>query len=125
MSGLLVLMLVWMGQALWMRVEADKRGMQGWLWAFIGILTPPFGLFFFLFWRIRHPVRPEVAERDEVIEETSRTRKPFYTILNERQSSETDSLIPDNSPETPSIHAALEAEQRIYRTRTSSEDDRE
>jgi|GEM_PF-2058547 len=110
LSGFSVLIIVWLGQALWMRIEADKRGMWGWVWAFIGILTPPFGLFFFLFWRLRSPVRPEVSERDEVMEETSRTKRPFYEIMADKTAPPT----PEPPNQAENIKAALEAEERRY-----------
>jgi hypothetical protein len=110
-SGILVLIILWLGQGLWMRVEADKRNMAGWLWALVGILFPVVGLFFFMFWRMRYPIMPEVAERDEVIEETSRTKVPFYTILQERAK---QTPAPDDE-RTNSLKAALEAEERAYR----------
>ena len=90
MTGLLALMLAWLIQALWMMVEADKRGMQGWLWAFIGILIPPVGLFIFLFWRVRYPVRAEVAERDAVLREITERKVTYYQILLEKDRSGTE-----------------------------------
>jgi hypothetical protein len=61
---------------------------------------------------LRHPVRPEVSERDEVIEETNRTKRPFYEIMADKNSQ------PDPEPLTlnreESIKAALEAEERRY-----------
>ncbi len=114
MSGLIALMIVWIGQALWMRIEADKRGMMGWIWAFIGILVPPFGLFFFLFWRMRYPVQPEVAERDEMIEEVSRRKIPFYRIMDEKAGTAPEPP-PGEQSEQDSIRAAMEAEERRFR----------
>ncbi|NWJ44562.1 MAG: hypothetical protein HXX08_01655 [Chloroflexi bacterium] len=114
MTGLLALTLAWLIQALWMRVEADKRGMQGWLWAFIGIITPPVGLFVFLFWRVRYPVRAEVAERDAVFKEMAERKVTYYQILQEKDLAESEKpLTPEE--QQASIAAALEAESRPFR----------
>ncbi|MEI7555069.1 hypothetical protein [Candidatus Chlorohelix sp.] len=97
MTGLLALMLAWLVQAVWMMVEADKRGMQGWLWAFIGIITPPVGLVFFLFWRVRYQVLAEVAERDAIFREMAERKVTYYQILQEKDCAETEKE--ETSPE--------------------------
>jgi hypothetical protein len=113
MTGLLALTLAWLTQALWMMVEADKRGMQGWLWAFIGIITPPVGLFVFLFWRVRYPVRAEVAERDAVLKEMAERKVTYYQILQEKSRAESEKP-PTSEEQQASIETALETESHPY-----------
>ena len=94
-SGLIVLMTVWLGQAIWMQIEAEKRGMTGWVWALIGVVTPPFGLFYFLITRVRHQVLPQVAERDLILKEAAEKKLPVYQVLKEWEAGDRASYSPD------------------------------
>ncbi len=111
-AGLMALMIFWLGQALWMRVDADKRGMLGWAWALAGIVLPVVSLFVFLIIRSRHPVLEVVAERDAIIEETSRLKMPFDLVQNADETT-TETATSDDKM-SQSVKEALEAEQRRY-----------
>ncbi len=111
-AGFMAFIIFWLGLAMWMRVDADKRGMTGWVWIFIGLLTGPLGLIFYLFYRGSHPVLPVVRQRDELIAETARTHTPID------YNPELSSGIPLRSAqptESESLKAALEAEERRYK----------
>jgi hypothetical protein len=113
----LAIMVIWLGFALWMRVEADKRNMLGWAWAFGGVLLPVVSWVIFLVVRSRHPIAEEVVERDEVLEEAKRQNELFILQkpppktppVAEPAPTEGDSVTTQDS-----ITAALEAEQRRY-----------
>jgi hypothetical protein len=66
--GFLALMVFWLGLALWMRVDADKRGMIGWVWVWVGIVGGPVALFLYLIVRGTRRVLPVVSKRDDLIE---------------------------------------------------------
>jgi hypothetical protein len=113
----LAIMFIWLGFALWMRVEADKRNMLGWAWAFGGVLLPVVSWVAFIILRKRHPIVAEVIERDEVLDEAKRHNNPF--ILQKpppkNPAKPEQTLIEsDSGTSQESINAALEAEQRRY-----------
>jgi hypothetical protein len=113
-AAFFLLMFFWVGLALWMRVDADKRGITGWVWAFVGILTGPLGLIAYLLFRGNRPVLEVVHKRDEIIAANARAHAP--------RDYDPDAPVPEpeaeNEPEVPpaaNIEAALEAEQRRFR----------
>lgn len=74
-ASLLVFILFWFALIFWLRTDAEKRGLWGRLWAYVGLLTGPLGLIAYIsFWRNRHPVLPVVNERDRLLRSISRTR---------------------------------------------------
>ncbi len=114
--GFFALMSFWIGLAMWMRVDADKRGMLGWPWIYVGLLTGPLGLIGYIIFRGNRPVLPIVLQRDEIIAENMRT----HTAIDYNPDAPPDSpVLPSQelSPPPDPIQAALEAEERGYRTR--------
>ena len=108
-AGFTALIVFWLGLAMWMRVDADKRGITGWVWVFVGLITGPLGLIAYLLFRGNRPVLPVVRQRDELILKTARTHVP--ADYNPDQS------LPDATPQKPlsnELKAALEAEERPY-----------
>ena len=71
--GFLAITSFWIGLSMWMRVDADKRGLPGYLWIFVGLVTGPLGLIAYIIFRGNRPVLPVVHKRDELIAETSKT----------------------------------------------------
>ena len=67
MAGFLMMITFWVGLAMWMRVDADKRGIVGWVWTFVGLLTGPLGLVIYLLYRGNRPVLEVVHQRDLLI----------------------------------------------------------
>lgn len=56
-ASLLLFIIFWFAIIFWMRLDAEKRGMWGRLWAYVALLTGPLGLIAYVsFWRNRHPV---------------------------------------------------------------------
>ncbi len=111
-TGFLALIAFWVGLALWLRIDADKRGLPGWAWIFIGIAGGPLALFVYLVIRGNRPVLPVVLERDALLEEAARTGIP--SDFNPREGAQ---LAPEvGFEETGSgLKAALEAEERSLR----------
>ena len=107
-AGFLALMGFWLGLAMWMRVDADKRGLVGWVWIFVGLVTGPVGLIAYMLYRGSRPVLEVVKQRDQLISETSRAHMPV----------DYDPDAPPTPPEKPPaidpVKAALEAEERRY-----------
>lgn len=106
--GFFMLITFWVGLAMWMRVDADKRGIVGWVWTFIGIVTGPLGLIVYLLYRANRPVLPVVQQRDEIIAQTSQAQAAQDydpTTPDSKTTAAADEL-------SPAIKAALEAEQR-------------
>ena len=71
--GFLAITSFWIGLSMWMRVDADKRGLPGYLWIFVGLVTGPMGLIAYIIFRGNRPVLQVVHKRDELIAETSKT----------------------------------------------------
>ncbi len=71
--GFLAITSFWIGLSMWMRVDADKRGLPGYLWIFVGLVTGPLGLIAYIIFRGNRPVLDVVRKRDELIAETSKT----------------------------------------------------
>ncbi len=109
--GFMAFMLFWVGLAMWLRVDADKHGMTGWVWAFLGIIGGPAALFAYLIFRGNRPVLAIVNQRDVLIEETIRTGLP--SDYNPGQPATT--LNPGENGLSPETQAALEAEQRPFK----------
>lgn len=61
---------------MWMRVDADKRGLPGYLWIFVGLVTGPVGLIAYIIFRGNRPVLSVVQTRDELIAETHKSHQP-------------------------------------------------
>jgi hypothetical protein len=74
--GFLAITSFWIGLSMWMRVDADKRGLPGYLWIFVGLVTGPLGLIGYIIFRGNRPVLPVVHKRDELIAEISKTHHP-------------------------------------------------
>ena len=115
-AGFIALMAFWLGLAMWLRVDADKHGMIGWVWAWIGIIGGPVALFIYLFVRGTRPVLSVVSERDILIEEATRTGIPSDFNPDSPPSSSEETL-----PEQPSVlsketQAALDAEERRFKS---------
>ena len=107
-AGFLALMGFWLGLSMWMRVDADKRGLVGWVWIFVGLVTGPVGLIAYMLYRGSRPVLEVVKQRDQLISETNRAHMPV-------------DYDPDATPTPPvkppaidPVKAALEAEERRY-----------
>lgn len=82
---------------MWMMVDAQKRGLWGWIWAFVGLLTGPLGLIFYiLFWRGRYAVLPVVEVRDALIHQTSENNH-----ATDQFESKIPLVKPNGSPEMP------------------------
>ena len=112
--GFVALMAFWIGLAMWLRVDADKRGMTGWIWAFVGIIGGPVALFAYLIIRGNRPVLEVVTERDALIEEAVRTGVPSdFNPATSPVSIPAENLPSALSPET---QAALDAEERRFRS---------
>lgn len=108
--GFFMLMTFWIGLAMWMRIDADKRGLVGWIWIFVGILTGPFGLVAYLLFRANHTVLEVVNVRDELIAENARAHAPQDY---DPHAPKTESAPAEVEPAPPSaLQAALEAERR-------------
>lgn len=76
-AGFCAFILFWLSILMWMMVDSQKRGLWGWVWAFVGLLTGPVGLIaYILFWRNRYEVLPIVNQRDELIRQTSELHRP-------------------------------------------------
>ena len=54
--GITLLIVLWVGIALWLFGNANRYGLVGWMWAFIGIASGPFGLIVYLV--VRHMLHP-------------------------------------------------------------------
>ncbi|MDB5079654.1 MAG: hypothetical protein JWP00_1578 [Chloroflexi bacterium] len=81
--GFLAITSFWIGLSMWMRVDADKRGLPGYLWIFVGLVTGPLGLIAYIIFRGNRPVLPIVHTRDALIAATSKTHQPAdYTPEN-------------------------------------------
>lgn len=74
--GFLAITSFWIGLSMWMRVDADKRGLPGYLWIFVGLVTGPVGLIAYIILRGNRPVLPVVHTRDELIAETHKSHHP-------------------------------------------------
>ncbi|MEI6044428.1 MAG: hypothetical protein WCS37_08555 [Chloroflexota bacterium] len=66
-SGFSAFMVFWVGLAMWLRVDANKYGMLGWAWSFIGISGGPLALFAYLIIRGNRSVLEIVHERDALL----------------------------------------------------------
>jgi hypothetical protein len=108
-AGFLALMGFWLGLSMWMRVDADKRGLVGWVWIFIGLVTGPVGLIAYILYRGNRPVLEVVKQRDELISETSRAHMPV-----DYDPDAPPPTPPEKSPPVDPVKAALEAEERRY-----------
>jgi hypothetical protein len=75
-SGLLAVMSFWIGIALWLWVDANKHGMVGWVWIYVGLLSGPVGLIAYILYRGDRPVLEIVRQRDALLAEISRTHLP-------------------------------------------------
>ena len=76
LAGFCAFILFWLSILMWMMVDAQKRGLWGWVWAFVGLLTGPVGLIgYILFWRGRYAVLPVVEVRDALIRQTSENKR--------------------------------------------------
>ena len=110
-TGFLALMAFWLGLAMWMRVDADKRGLAGWVWIYVGLLTGPIGLIAYILWRGNRPVLDVVKTRDELIATNARLHTPI-----DFNPDEPSTIPPEPTPDpTDNIQQALEAEERRYR----------
>jgi hypothetical protein len=74
--GFLAITSFWIGLSMWMRVDADKRGLPGYLWIFVGLVTGPVGLIAYIIFRGNRPVLPVVHTRDELIAEAHKSHHP-------------------------------------------------
>jgi hypothetical protein len=85
LAGFCVFMIIWLGIVLWMMVDAQKRGLWGWVWAFVGLLTGPLGLIIYIVgWHGRYQVLEVVSERDELIRQNKqRQEASLPTTLSE------------------------------------------
>ena len=113
-AGFIAFMGFWLGLAMWLRVDADKHGMIGWVWAFVGIIAGPVALFVYLIIRGNRPVLEVVNTRDALLEESARTGQPSDFNPAVPAGEITDSAeMPVRSPEA---QAALEAEERRFKS---------
>ncbi len=110
--GFLALIGFWLGLAMWMRVDADKRGIVGWVWIFIGLLTGPLGLIGYILYRGNRPVLAVVHQRDDLIAETARARAPMD--FDPTVAASHPEIVPAE-PDPVSLKAALEAEERRFK----------
>jgi lipid-A-disaccharide synthase-like uncharacterized protein len=124
--GFFVFMGLWLVIAMWMRVDANKRGMIGWVWIWIGLVGGPVALFIYLIARGKRPVLSVVHERDALLEEAARTHlpsnfdpdqvvtdAPVISPASEATPEEAQAPKPTLSKEA---QAALEAEERRFRS---------
>lgn len=74
--GFLAITSFWIGLSMWMRVDADKRGLPGYLWIFVGLVTGPVGLIAYIIFRGNRPVLPVVHLRDKLISENHKSHHP-------------------------------------------------
>jgi len=109
-AGFIAFIAFWVGLAMWLRVDADKRGMIGWVWAFLGIIAGPLALFVYLIIRGNRPVLEVVNERDVLIEEATRTGIPSNF------NPEAAVAIQEQINLSPETRAALQAEERPYKS---------
>lgn len=114
-TGFIVLMAFWLGLAMWLRVDADKHGMIGWVWAWIGIIGGPVALFIYLFVRGTRPVLDVVGERDVLIEEAARTGIPS-NFNPDAPAVPVEETQPQPSTLSKETQAALDAEERRFRS---------
>lgn len=103
---------------MWLRIDADKRGMVGWAWAFVGLLTGPLGLIAYIFYRGNRPELPVVRKRDELINETARAHAPMDY---DPDAPAPPVIAPSTTPPVDSIQAALDAENRTFSRGTRDE----
>ncbi len=107
-AGFAALMGFWLGLTMWMRVDADKRGLIGWVWIFVGLLTGPIGLIVYLLYRGDRPMLEVVGQRDELIAENTRAHAPID------YDPDAPPPIKPPAPVDP-VQAALDAEERRYK----------
>ncbi|HEX2911851.1 MAG TPA: hypothetical protein VH186_13670 [Chloroflexia bacterium] len=106
--GFLALTTFWVGIAIWLRVDAEKRGLPGWVWAFVGILTGPVGLITYILFRGNRPVLEIVKKRDQLIAETRQAHAPI-------DYDPPPAEIQKTPAKDQALQAALEAEERGFR----------